>query len=83
MTLNPSGELSTIRQGSLLGIRSRLTTRLALFFWRVRFDRRFSRDGNPDTDLSPMLIPLFATLVYASDRPGITSNLCNFRSIRE
>src|SRR5205807_3722668 len=31
-SLNPSGELSTIRQGTLFGIRSRLTTRLAPFF---------------------------------------------------
>lgn len=41
MSLNPSGELSTMRQGSLFGIRSRLTTRLAPFFWTIRFDRRF------------------------------------------
>ena len=31
-SLNPSGELSTIRQGTLFGMRSRLTTRLAPFF---------------------------------------------------
>ncbi len=42
MSLNPSGELSTMRQGSLFGIRSRLTTRLAPFFRTIRFDRRFS-----------------------------------------
>ena len=37
----PSGELSSMRQGSLFAIRSRLTTRLALFFRTIRFDRRF------------------------------------------
>jgi hypothetical protein len=41
MSLNPSAELSTMRQGSLFGIRSRLTTRLAPFFRTIRFDRRF------------------------------------------
>jgi hypothetical protein len=30
-----------MRQGSLFGIRSRLTTRLARFFRTIRFDRRF------------------------------------------
>ena len=41
VSLNPSGELSTMRQGTLFGIPSRLTTRLALFFTTIRFDRRF------------------------------------------
>src|SRR5438046_9082816 len=53
---NPSGERSTIRQGTLWGWETRLTTTLAPFFTTTRLDRRPSCSKRVGTVLSSRLI---------------------------